>query len=118
MSANAAAAEISGITRRLQQDANSAPFDTVATPFNEFFHGPARPALWAALAAVGVLLVIACANVSGLMLTRASLFARDDAVRLALGASRTAIARQWAAEALRSRAGRSGGSPAPGRCRA
>ena len=100
VSADAAEAEISGIARRLQQDASSAPFDMVATPFNEFFHGAARPALWAALAAVGVLLMIACANVSGLMLTRASLFARDSAVRLALGASRTAIARQWAAEAM------------------
>ena len=98
--ADAAEAEISGIARRLQQDAGSAPFDMVVTPFNDFFHGPARPALWAAAAAVGVLLMIACANVSGLMLTRASLFARDSAVRLALGASRTAIARQWAAEAL------------------
>ena len=100
VSADAAEAEISGIARRLQQDAGSSPFDLVVTPFNDFFHGPARPALWAALAAVGVLLLIACANVSGLMLTRASLFARDSAVRLALGASRTVIARQWAAEAL------------------
>jgi putative ABC transport system permease protein len=100
VSAIAAETEISGVAQRLQQGESSSPFDVVATPFNDFFHGPARPALWAALAAVGVLLAIACANVSGLMLTRASLFARDSAVRLALGASRTAIARQWMAEAL------------------
>ena len=100
VSASASETEVSGLARRLHQDAGSAPFDMVATPFNDFFYGPTRPALWAALAAVVVLLVIACANVSGLMLTRASLFARDSAVRLALGASRTAIARQWLAEAL------------------
>ena len=96
----AAEAEISGIARHLQQNAAGPPFDLVATPFNDFFYGPARPALWAALAAVSVLLAIACANVSGLMLTRVSLFARDSAVRLALGASRAAVARQWAAEAM------------------
>ena len=94
----AAQAEISALARRHQD--GSTPFDLVVTPFTDFFHGPARPALWAALAAVAVLLVIACANVSGLMLTRVSLFTRDSAVRLALGANRTDIARQWAAEAL------------------
>ena len=84
----------------LQRDAAGPSFDIITTPFADYFYGPARPALWAALAAVGVLLLIACANVSGLMLTRAALYARDSAVRLALGASRAAVARQWAAEAL------------------
>lgn len=62
--------------------------------------GPARPALWALSGAVGPLLLIACANVSGLMLTRVSQRRHDAAIRLAIGGSRVAIARLWAAESL------------------
>ena len=56
--------------------------------------------MWALFGAVGVLLLIACANVSGLMLTRVSLRNHDDAIRLAIGGSRTAIGRLWAAETV------------------
>jgi putative ABC transport system permease protein len=97
---SALAGELSAIARRTQGEAGGPAFDIVATPFADYFYGPARPALWAALAAVAVLLVIACANVSGLMLTRAALRARDSAVRMAMGATRAAVARQWALEAL------------------
>jgi predicted permease len=45
-------------------------------------------------------LLIACANVSGLMLTRVSLRNRDDAVRMAIGGTRAAIARLWVAETV------------------
>ena len=62
--------------------------------------GPVRPALWALWAAVTVLLLIACANVSGLMLTRATLRRRDQAVRLAMGATRASIGRAWMTEIL------------------
>src|SRR5213078_453305 len=51
-------------------------------------------------AAVGVLLLIGCANVSGLMLTRVSLRRRDHAVRLALGATRRALASLWISETV------------------
>ena len=56
--------------------------------------------MWALAAAIGVLLLIACANVSGLLLTRVSLRNHDDAIRLAIGGTRLAIARVWAAETL------------------
>jgi putative ABC transport system permease protein len=82
----------------------------VVTPFQDYVLGPIRQALWALLAAVGVLLVISCATVSGLMLTRVSLTSREQAVRAALGASRTRLGRLWFFEAaIRSVAGGSMG---------
>ena len=73
---------------------------TVATPFVDHVFGPVRPALRALWAAVAVLLLIACANVSGLMLTRISRRRHEDGIRLALGATRAAIARLWMSEVV------------------
>ena len=70
----------------------------VATPFVDHFFGPVRQALFALFAAVALLLLIACANVSGLMLTRGSARRSEDAVRLALGATRGILAKLWALE--------------------
>jgi predicted permease len=60
--------------------------------------GAVQPALWSLWAAVAVLLLIACANVSGLLLTRVSLRRREQSLRLALGASRGQLARSWLLE--------------------
>ena len=73
---------------------------TVVTPLPDFVFGPVRSALPVLWAAVGVLLLIACGNVSGLMLTRVSRRRHEHAIRLALGATRGAIARLWLAEIL------------------
>jgi putative ABC transport system permease protein len=75
-------------------------YDLAVTPFLDHQIGPARQAMWVLFGAVGVLLLIACANVSGLMLTRVSLRHHDDAIRVAVGGSRWAIARLWAAETM------------------
>jgi len=72
----------------------------VATSFLDHVFGPVRPALRVLWAAVGVLLLIACANVSGLMLTRVSRRRHEHGIRLALGASRAAIGRLWIIETL------------------
>jgi predicted permease len=69
-----------------------------AKPFVEHFFGPVRQALFALFAAVALLLLIACANVSGLMLTRISAKRVESAVRLALGATRAMLGKQWALE--------------------
>lgn len=97
-----ASEELNGLAAQLQRTGGAHRFGTavVVTPFLDYLIGPVRQALWALFAAVGVLLLIACANVSGLMLTRVSARRREQTIRLALGATRTDLARQWALETL------------------
>lgn len=92
--------ELDALAARLHRETGAPRFGAtvVVTPLLDHLHGPVRSALWSLFAAVGVLLLIACANVSGLMLTRVSLRRREHAIRLALGASRLGLGRLWAIE--------------------
>lgn len=71
-----------------------------ATPLREAYVGRARPYLWLLVAAVGLLMVIACVNVTNLLLSRAIVSSGDTAVRLAMGARSWHLVRLALVEAL------------------
>jgi predicted permease len=102
VSVGQARAEMNSVQGRIDQlnPATERGLGTYIVPLKRFFIGDLGGTLALLLGAVGLVLLIACANVANLLLARSAVRTREFAVRLALGASRAQIVRQLVSESL------------------
>ena len=102
VSVGQAQAEMATISRRLEQQypANNAGWGAVVVPLHDDLVGDAKTTLLVLLGAVGFVMLIACANLTNLLLAKTLGRSKEIALRTALGASRPQIMQQILCETL------------------
>jgi putative ABC transport system permease protein len=85
---------------RAQADPDDTPIAELARPLHDRLVGQGKTSLYVLMGSAGLLLLIACANVTNLLLSRASTRQREIALRVTLGATRLRVVRQLIVESV------------------